>query len=160
MSRSMVISITILMICLSMKMVNYEEASNFDEKNITLVGFIGEPMIDETDVSLANPDTFKSNVVDLTTPSEIIGASVGDALWTTTSFIIKGVKFIVELMYASAFFGTFIQTLGRDCAGVAGCIQLKIIPDYAATVLNAGAIMCHLYFIWQVLSGRSDYDSA
>ena len=156
--RAIMISMVILFFCLSMKMVNTVDSDYFTERNQTLLGWSGTPMIDEDDFPSASPDNYKDNIKDLTTPSEIISASLGDALWTTATFIIKSVKFLVDLTYATFNFGTFLQNLGHDCEGVSGCTEVKLYPDYAATLLNLGATICNLITIAQIISGRSYRD--
>jgi len=143
--RSVMMSITIIMFCLSVGVVNEVSDQFFTDTNRTLYGgFQSTPFLDKSNLGMVEDvGSFNESLGAMTTPTEN-PVGVLDFVWAGFTFVWQLVLFFVNVLINSTInFGSYIQNLGHD--------GLKVIPDYIADILTIGVCINHLIAIGQIL---------
>lgn len=143
--RSLMISFTIIMFCLSMTVVNTVEENFMSDKDRPLYAWTGDPYKTLDDLPDASDDSFSDTLDELTTPDQNPTSFITD-IWAPISFLLDGVKFLVNLLINTTIgFGGFIQTLGcSEC-------NVKYVSDGVAAIITVFININHLIAIIQIL---------
>ena len=155
------ISITIIIFCLSMSIVNNIDTEYFASKNQSLYGWGTEPYINQSDLTEISQDNFNQTLYSISTPSQnFIGQAI-DLFTSSVLFLMSLVSFIVNtLINSSLGFSDFIQYLGKSCNGVAGCTRVQFVPSDIAGVMAILVNMNHLIAVGQILGKVNLRDGA
>lgn len=162
------ISITIVLFCLSMEVVNTVNDDYVLETNRTLYGYKAEPYITVTDLDnkVGNTTSIEGDIEDLSKPAQNflaagvdIVTSTVDAFTTGLKYLIDGAQYLLDVLFKSTWgFDTFIQYMGRSPN--AACVAdktssqcpLRWFPEDIAFIIKVMVNFNHFIALYQIYS--------
>jgi len=146
--RSVMISITIILFCLSMGVINEVNADYFTEKNRTLYGgWEGEPYLTADDLPAVNSrSNFNKTLYDNSAPSEQPSTiNWIDTVLSSFNLVVQFVSFFINTLVNSTIgFSSFIQTLGHPES------DKLLVPSDIADVIAILVNINHIFAIGQI----------
>lgn len=152
--RGVLISMTVLIFCMSMTLVNTVDNEYFTTENRSIYGWQGQPYIQTTDLKSVNSSTeMNETVYDLTSPSQTFLDQASDIITGTYALGVTFISFLVNTIINSTVgFGAFLQTMGGN--------DVEIISDEVATIVTVLVNMNHAMLLGQFIWKYSLKDGA
>ena len=145
--RGLMISIMIIIFCMSIEIVNSVEATHFAETGRPIFGWGTNTSMNYRDIEGVQNNDMEGVLTGFVSPKEQPQGLVADLL-NTVVYIVKAGTFLVNVLWKSTIgFGSFIQNLGRA--------DLHCVPSYIALPLMVLVNLNHAFVILQVMTGRS-----
>jgi len=146
--RGLMISITIILFCLSVNIVNTVDANYQADKGRSLFGFRVSSPLNYSDLNgVQNDPNANSTIRDFATPVEQPSGLGLQELYAVGVMLFKGIEFIVNTMIDSSLrFYWWVQNFGTG---------YTFVPQYIAFPLAVIINICHVMVIFQVISNRN-----
>lgn len=152
--RAIMISVVIIFFCLSCELMNEMDSTHQDETGRSLFNihptYTGLQRDNLPEIS--DSDSYNASLYSLTTPNEQPESSGITSIFSTLTFVIDFVKFLVNVAFNSTLnFIFWLPTLGTG---------VQIIPTNVAHAIAIGVYLNYLYCVAQIITGRSLLDGA
>ena len=143
--RSVMISITIIVFCLSMQILNTVDDDFITENNRSLFGWRGQPYMNETQIPSADTeDAAESEMEGMMGVASNPPNTPLDTMWGIFTYLVGAVTFLIDLLFKSTIgFGKFLQTMGGN--------DVEIVPGYLANTIMVLVNINHLIAVTQLL---------
>lgn len=143
--RSVMISMTIIVFCLSMQVLNTVDADFISQNNRSLFGWKGQPYMNESNIPSAGTETDAGDKME-----NMMGVASNppdsplDTMWGLFTYLVGAITFLIDLLFKSTIgFGKFLQTMGGN--------DVEIVPSYLANTIMVLVNINHLLAISQLL---------
>lgn len=144
------ISLTIIMFCFSIQIVNELDSSYETDKGVNLFFWTTEPPLttDSSEFADMYSNTgMNDTLYEETTPTEQPSTGVVDVFWDGLTKTYNAIKFIINVLINSSLrFNTFIQTLGRE--------DITFVPSFLANPMWIMVNINHIFGIYQLLKDQ------